>query len=174
MPSNLHHRVTAKLNVEITQEGLFGPFASTTTPLTQTFTSTELAGHPLTLAHLVQSRTEGFVLSATTNTYTPFLIVAQDDLNLGDNPTTEQPHQGLFCHSDVMSHTASLPLPIAVRHETPFFTGLYGDSSLADADRLNSPARTLTGIPSSAALRSRPSYRRFAYPAPAWKDVHHP
>ncbi len=88
VPSNLNQMVTVKLNVEMYQQGFFGPIQSTSTPLTQTFTTAELVGHPLTLSHLVQSQTEGFVLSATTNTYTPYLIIGQNDLNLSDDPLT--------------------------------------------------------------------------------------
>jgi transglutaminase-like putative cysteine protease len=92
--SNLNQMVTVKLNVEMYQQGFFGPITSTITPLTQTFTSAELVGHPLTLGHLVQSQTAGFVLSATTNSYTPYLIVGQNDPTPSDDPTIMgQPYQ---------------------------------------------------------------------------------
>jgi Transglutaminase-like superfamily/LVIVD repeat len=84
--ANLHHTVTVKLNVELYQQGFFGPFASNSTPLTQTFTSAELVGHPLTLGHFVDTQTAGFVLSATTNSYKPYLVVGQDDANPFNDP----------------------------------------------------------------------------------------
>ena len=86
VPSNLNQTVTVKLNVELYQQGLFGPIALNSTPLTQTFTTAELVGHPLTLGHFVQSQSAGVVFSATTNTYTPYLTVGQNDPNPSDDP----------------------------------------------------------------------------------------
>ena len=99
VPSNLHHTVTVKLNVEITQEGFFGPIQSTSTPLAQSYTSAELVGQPLTLGHLVQSQTVGSIISATTNTYTPYLIASQNNANVGNYPmTTGQQYQEVLAN----------------------------------------------------------------------------
>jgi uncharacterized membrane protein len=81
----LHHHVTVNLNIELYQQGLFGPSLSTSTPLSQTFPSVALVGHPLTLAHFVQTQSAGFVLSVTTNSYTPYLVVGQN----GPNPSAD-------------------------------------------------------------------------------------
>jgi probable HAF family extracellular repeat protein len=86
VPANLNFQVTVNLNAEIYQQGFFGPIFNTSTPLTQSFTSAALVGHPLSLGHLVQSQTAGLVISATTNNYTPYLVVGQNDLTPGDDP----------------------------------------------------------------------------------------
>jgi hypothetical protein len=71
------HRVSDTLMFHYRDFGLL----STNTQLQHTFTSVELVGHPLTLGHLVNTSTVGFIISATTYTYSPYLSVGQNDPN---------------------------------------------------------------------------------------------
>ncbi len=52
-----------------------------TTVLDQTFNDVQLVGRPLTLGFNVASNTESFILSATTNTYTPYIAWGDDAYN---------------------------------------------------------------------------------------------
>ncbi len=78
VPTALDHTVEVQLQSEMTSPGLFGAVQNVTTVLDQTFTTAQLVGRPITLAQNVTSSTIGAIFSATTNTYTPYLIV-QDE-----------------------------------------------------------------------------------------------
>jgi hypothetical protein len=87
VPDNLRAKTEIQLVVETdtTAENLFGLSGlHDTTVLDQTFNDADLVGRSLSLGHLITSRTASAIIQATTNTYSPYLIVgdvAQPDLN---------------------------------------------------------------------------------------------
>jgi hypothetical protein len=88
IPEPLRHKVTFRLDAEeyVSADALFGLGLSTTEVVNQTFETADLVGRPVTEGNLVTSSTEGLVLSATTNTYSPYLRVSLDP----SNPATDQ------------------------------------------------------------------------------------
>src|SRR5262249_18979772 len=82
VPANLQHSVTFTIDAEtFSQAGAafgIGDGISTTTVLTQSFAAADLVGRPVTIGQFVNSNTFGFVLTETTNTHSPFLLVGQD------------------------------------------------------------------------------------------------
>ena len=79
VPDALREKTTIKLNAEITTPSLFGgSFQTVTTVLTQTFNDVDLVGRPLSIGHFVNTSTTGFIFSATTNTYSPFLDMGDE------------------------------------------------------------------------------------------------
>ncbi|SIO57707.1 LVIVD repeat-containing protein [Singulisphaera sp. GP187] len=87
VPDALRHKVTITLERELTQNDLFGGSSQSVAPvLTDTFDTVELVGRPITIGHFVSSSTSGFVFSATTNTYTPYLLVGDGTLESSHDP----------------------------------------------------------------------------------------
>jgi uncharacterized membrane protein len=58
----------------------FGDGLSTSTVLTHMFNDVDLVGRPITIGNFVATSTAGFVISAQTNTYSPYLVVGDDAL----------------------------------------------------------------------------------------------
>ncbi|MBM3736264.1 MAG: hypothetical protein FJW39_10805 [Acidobacteria bacterium] len=86
IPDNLRHKVTIRLNAETYTSFLF-PGTSTAKVLEHTVNACEVAGQPLTLGHLVDTRQIGaIVFSSLTHTYSPYLLIGQNDLDIGDDP----------------------------------------------------------------------------------------
>ncbi len=81
IPSSSRETTEVQVVAEIdnTADSLFGLSGLTeTTVLDQTFNDVDLVGHPLTLGNFVSQSSAGFVISATTNTYTPYLLVGDE------------------------------------------------------------------------------------------------
>jgi uncharacterized repeat protein (TIGR01451 family) len=85
VPDNQREKTEVKLNVETYSQAnaLFGQDGiSTTTVLDQTFNDVDLVGKPLTLRQFVNASSVGaLVFSASTITYSPFLMVGDQGLD---------------------------------------------------------------------------------------------
>lgn len=88
VPDNLRHKVTIRLDAELTNTatGLFGlPGQSLTNVLTHTFTTAELVGKPVSFGHFVNANVVSApAFSASYYTYSPYLVVGDDDLRLSN------------------------------------------------------------------------------------------
>ena len=90
IPANLRYRVTVKLDVETYSQAsaafALSPFG-TTTVLTQAFDAADLVGKPLSVSAFVHATGGASIpFSATTFTYTPYLLLGQGDASLDDDP----------------------------------------------------------------------------------------
>jgi uncharacterized membrane protein len=120
MPDELRHKVTLRLNRELTTplSGLFGGGSqSVATVLTRTFDSAELVGRPVSIGHHVSHDVLSSLLFATvTNTYSPYLLIgdfgfpmSEDTIVTGDSyqemltnfPFGSQVVTGLFLEIDL-------------------------------------------------------------------------
>lgn len=85
---NLRHKVTIRLDAELTNTatGLFGlPGQSLTNVLTHTFATAELVGKPVNIGHFVNANVVSApAFSASYYTYSPYLVVGDDDLRLSN------------------------------------------------------------------------------------------
>jgi uncharacterized membrane protein len=92
VPDELRHKTRIRVNAEIYSQAsaLFGAGngLSSSTVLDHTFNTVELVGRPLTVGNLVYSVTAGFVLVATTNTYTPYILVGDAAFGPSVEPET--------------------------------------------------------------------------------------
>lgn len=87
VPDNLRHKVTVRLKAE-KGGSAFNPGLETTTVLNQTFTSAELVGKPLSIGHFVNTQAQGSLVGANfTHTYSPYILIGQNDGNINDDPT---------------------------------------------------------------------------------------
>lgn len=89
VPDNLRHKVTVRLKVEITE--IFTGFSRVTpeikTPLNATFNAVALVGKPLSIGHFVNSFSPPALLFGyITHTYSPYLLIQQNDLDVLDDP----------------------------------------------------------------------------------------
>ena len=76
---------------------LFGAYGDLTV-LDQTFNDVDLVGHPLSFGNFVSGNSAGFLITATTYTYTPFMVVG-DDANPDpkkDETISGTPYQEVF------------------------------------------------------------------------------
>jgi len=100
VPESLRQQVTVKLNVESYSQAsaLFGLGVSSTTVLTQTFDTYSLVGNILSVGNLVQaSGAGGLDISATTFTYTPYLLLGSGAANVSqDTVVTGTPYQEMY------------------------------------------------------------------------------
>lgn len=122
---NLRHKVTIKLNRELTLPGaslLTGGVASgdVATVLDQTFNTVELVGKSLSVGHFVDSSGIGAIFSSITHTYSPYLVINQRDGNVLDDP--------LFRGSDYQEVITSFPFGSQI------LTGLFLETSLRFPD----------------------------------------
>ncbi|MGE3819045.1 MAG: Ig-like domain repeat protein [Isosphaeraceae bacterium] len=86
LPDALRHKVTIRLNRELTQASLLGgSFQSVKTVVDQTFATAGLTGKPLSIFHKVDHRAAGFIFTATTNTYTPYLALGDEAFDPADD-----------------------------------------------------------------------------------------
>jgi hypothetical protein len=81
VPDNLRHKVAVRLQAE-TGGNVLSAGLDKKVVLDYTFSSAELVGKPLSLGHFVNS-TPGAVLI---HTYSPYLLVGQNDGNISDDP----------------------------------------------------------------------------------------
>ncbi len=90
VPDALRHKVEIVENAEITNPGAAlltgGSGASTTPVLDQTFNTVDLVGRSLSVSQDVSSSGLGAIFSATTNTYTPYIVINQRDGNILNAP----------------------------------------------------------------------------------------
>ncbi|MDG3004921.1 Ig-like domain repeat protein [Paludisphaera mucosa] len=98
VPDALRHKVFLTVERELTQSDLFGGSSqSVATVLSDEFATSELVGRPITLGHMVSTTTSGFVISATVNTYTPYLLAGDGALASNDDPIlTGTPYQEML------------------------------------------------------------------------------
>ena len=81
VPASLEETTEVQLVAEIdnTADSLFGQSGLTdTTVLDETFDDDELVGRPLSFGNAVSSSTVGAIFSATTNTYSPYVVMSDD------------------------------------------------------------------------------------------------
>ena len=91
VPDNLRQKTEIKLDAEMDSQiaaafGLGGDGLSRTTVLDQTFNDVGLVGRVVTVGNLVTSSGGGFILSAQTNDYTPYLLVGDEALRDPEQP----------------------------------------------------------------------------------------
>ncbi len=107
VPQNLRQEVTIKINAEIYNQAssLFGFGPSTTTVLTQTYDASALVGNIITAGNLVTSSGGGALdLTATTFTYTPYILVGSGGPNVSADPIiTGTPYQEFFTNFPLSS-----------------------------------------------------------------------
>ena len=100
VPTNLRQQVTVKINAEIYSQagGLFGQGPGTTNVFSHTFDASSLVGSILTVGNLVNtSGGGGLDFSATTFTYTPFVLVGSGGADVSqDTLLTGTPYQELY------------------------------------------------------------------------------
>jgi uncharacterized membrane protein len=83
VPDAMRQKTEVQLNAEIynSASALFGGSGlTTTTVLDQTFNDVDLVGHPLSIGNFVSTKSLGFILTSTTNTYTPYIVLGDDGL----------------------------------------------------------------------------------------------
>jgi len=105
VPDSLREKTEVQLVAEITSEGLLGSTSSEKTVLDQTFNDVDLVGHPLTFGNFVSGQSAGFLITATTYTYTPYVAVG-DDANpnpSNDETITGTPYQEVFSNFPFVS-----------------------------------------------------------------------
>ena len=86
VPDNLRHKVTVRLQAE-TGGNAFDVDLQKQKLLDYTFTSAELVGKPLSIGHFVNSSAQGGLIGANyTHTYSPYILVGQNDGNIEDDP----------------------------------------------------------------------------------------
>jgi uncharacterized repeat protein (TIGR01451 family) len=71
-------KLTAEIYTQISAAFGVGDGLSQTVVLDKTFNDVDLVGRPLTLGNFVTSTSTGFILTATTNTYTPYVELGDD------------------------------------------------------------------------------------------------
>lgn len=114
VPDNLRHKVTVRLNAELTGAltGLVGLRNDPKTVLNETFNTVELVGKPLSLGHFVNSVTPpALLIGTTTHTYSPYLLIGQNDGDITDDP--------LIRGEDYQELLTNFPLA------SQFLTGLF-------------------------------------------------
>ena len=122
VPDSLREKTEVKVNAELysSADALFGLGGGlgTTTVLDHVFNDVELVGHPLSIGNFVSTSSAGFIFSATTTTFSPFIAVG-DDAN--PDPTQDQVIRG----QDYQQVVTSFPLG------TQILTGLFLNVTLS-------------------------------------------
>jgi len=97
VPDDLRHKVAVRLNVEF-NNSFTGGLKDPKTVLDQTFTTVEIVGHPLSIGHFVNTKVAGgLVFTTTTHTYSPYILIGQNDSNIFDDELIRgQDYQELF------------------------------------------------------------------------------
>ena len=100
VPANLRQQVTIKINAEIYSQAssLFGFGPATTNVLAETFDASALVGNIITAGNLVTtSNAGGLDISASTFTYTPYLLMGSGGPDIGqDQLITGTPYQEIY------------------------------------------------------------------------------
>ncbi|MCA9156933.1 MAG: hypothetical protein KDA72_01320 [Planctomycetales bacterium] len=90
LPDVLRHKVTIRVNRELTSPGLFGTIQSNDAVVNEAFSTVELVGKSLNLGHLVYQQTLGFgPIGAITNKYVPYLQILDEAASI-ENATLIQ------------------------------------------------------------------------------------
>ena len=161
----LRHKVRVKLDAETYNQAAAllgaGNGLGTTTVLDHTFNAVELVGKPLSVAHHISRNTAGFIFTATTNTYTPYLVVS--------DAAARDPSQ-----ADILTGTAyqevltNFPLGTQVLTGLFLTVGLVGAGQPAEEyrralfDRIGYAVRRNGGAPvSSPDARGTPAFTPF-------------
>ncbi len=123
VPDSLREKTEITLSAEFYSSasalfGLGGGGLSTTTVLDQTFNDVDLVGHPLTLGNFVNQSSGGFLFTATTNTYSPYLEV-------GDLANPDPSQDEVLRGTDYQEVITNFPLGSQI------LTGLFLDVSLS-------------------------------------------
>jgi probable HAF family extracellular repeat protein len=157
VPASLRQQVTIKINAELYSQAssIYAGGPGTTTVLTQSFDASALVGNIITAGNLVSvSGGSGLDFTATTYTYTPFLVVGsggpdltQDQLITGtpyqefytNFPLSSQVLTGLFLEIDADDYTYT---------QTPYIHTMF--------DRLG-PAARQGNAPVALSLPSPPA-----------------
>jgi uncharacterized membrane protein len=141
VPDALREKTEVQLIAEITSQGLLGATSSDKSVLDQTFNDVSLVGHPLTFGNFVSGQSTGFLITATTYTYTPYVAIGDDanpDPNK-DETTTGTPYQEVFTNfpfssSEVtglsLNVTLSGPQGAPQTYENTFYDGIGYDVRL--------------------------------------------
>ncbi len=121
VPDTLRHKVTVRLKAERRMEAAiaFGGQSEVKNVLNETFITAALVGKPLSIGHFVNSQPAGgLAFSTVTHTYSPYVLIGQNDGNLEDDeglrgtdyqevitnfPLGNQLLTGLFLEMDVKS-----------------------------------------------------------------------
>lgn len=86
VPDGLRHKVRVWLEAE-TEGGALNPELARQTVLDHSFTAAELVGKPLSLGHFVNSSAQGGLIGVNySHTYSPYLLVGQNDGDISDDP----------------------------------------------------------------------------------------
>ena len=122
VPSNLQASVAFEVDAETYSQAtasFTGNGISSTPVLNQTFNTSQLVGKPVTFGQFVSSNASSSVFSATSNTYSPYLLIGEDPTNpTNDDVITGTPFQELL---------TSFPLGSTI------LTGLFLQMTVTDA-----------------------------------------
>ncbi len=108
VPAALEETTEVQLVAEIySQAGaLFGQSGlQDTTVLDQTFDDAYLVGRPLSIANFVSTTSAGLIFTATTNTYTPYIVIDDEALSASEQPEaiTGTPYQEVLTNFPLAS-----------------------------------------------------------------------
>ncbi len=107
VPQNLRQEVTIKINAEIYNQAssIFGFGPGTTTVLTKTYDASALVGNVITAGNFITSSSGGALdLTATTFTYTPYILVGSGGPSVSADPIiTGTPYQEFFTNFPLSS-----------------------------------------------------------------------
>ena len=99
---SLRHKVTVRLQAELINSFPGSP-PEMSTPLNETFLTVELVGKSVVVGHFVKSDSlPSLVFGATTNTYTPYILIGQNDPSISDDP--------IIRGTDYQEYLTSFPL----------------------------------------------------------------
>lgn len=163
VPDTLRHKVTLRLKRELTSElanRLFpGNGQDGKVVLSQTFTTAELVGKPLSVGHFVNSSSFGALfVSVTTHTYSPYLLIGQgDDTIANDEMLRGEDYQEQFSNFP-LSNNLLTGLFLEMEVIDPTGRSQIYERTLADrigfAARQNGGSGNVSVAPDSAPLIS--------------------
>jgi hypothetical protein len=109
VPDGLREKTEVELVAEITAQGILGATQGQTTVLDRTWSDVALVGHPATFGNFVSNQSAGSIITATTNTYTPYVSVGDDASPnpAQDDTTTGTPYQEIFSNFALVSRVVT-------------------------------------------------------------------
>ena len=117
---SLRHKVSLRLNVEF-NDSFTGALQDRKTVLDQTFNTVALVGHPLSVGNFVNTvETPGPVFTSTTHTYSPYLIIGDNDDDIGNDE--------LLRGEDYQEILTNFPL------STQFLTGVFLEMEVVEPE----------------------------------------
>jgi large repetitive protein len=166
VPDALRHKVRIQLNAEFynSSSSLFGGGLEQTTVLDGTHNTVDLVGRSLTLGNYISSQASGGLVSAQTNTYSPYVILDENDGNIDDDQ--------IFRGIDYQEVLTNFPLAsriltglfLVLTSEDPQIGGQQSDTSVTKTlfDRIGVVARETGSATSiSTASQSGPALTPF-------------